>query len=209
MKTNQKYLLLSFVTILAVTGASIGALSFAQNVTTLSCSVAGTSVLANQAAIITATGGNGTYFWSGPNLNVTNSAGSQFAVSYPNVGVYPITVASAGQTTTCNVNVVAAAATSGLNCFPAVQNVTLGQTAGVSATGGNGTYIWSSPDLSIANPNGSGFSASYASTGLKTLTVTSGGLVTTCVVNVLVNNGTPSPIPVTPNLPNTGGGYGK
>jgi hypothetical protein len=208
MKTNQKYLLLSLVTILTVTGASIGALSFAQTATTLSCSVNATSVGANQAAIITATGGNGTYFWSGPNLDVTNSGGSQFAVSYPNPGAYPIMVSSGGQTTTCNVVVVAAAATSGLACFPAVQNVTLGQTAAVSASGGNGTYLWSSPDLSIANPNGSGFSASYASIGLKTLTVTSGGLVTTCAVNVLTN--TVPTIPVaTPSLPNTGGGYGK
>jgi hypothetical protein len=99
-----------------------------------------------------------------------------------------------------------AVSTNALSCFPAVQNVVLGQTANVSATGGDGTYVWSSPDLSIANPNGSGFSASYASIGVKTLTVTSGGLITTCAVNVLAN----SPVvTVTPSLPNTGGGYGK
>jgi len=209
MKTNRKYLLLSLVTVMTVTGASVGALSFAQTVTTLTCSVGAATVQANQAAIVTATGGNGTYFWSGPNLNVTNSAGSQFAVSYPNPGTYPITVQSAGQSAMCNVNVVAAPSTGGLSCFPVVQNVTLGQTATVSATGGNATYVWSSPDLSILNPNGSGFSANYASIGVKTLTVTSAGLIATCAINVLADSVAPVPPPVTPSFPNTGGGFGQ
>jgi len=207
MKTNQKYLLLSLVTVFAVAGMSLGALSLAQTVTPLSCNVGSASVNANQAVILTALGGNGTYFWSGSNLNVTNSAGNQFAVSYPLAGIYPVTVSSAGQTAICSVDVVGAPSTGALSCFPAVQNVTLGQTVAVSATGGNGAYVWTSPDLSIVNPNGSGFSANYASTGLKTLTVSSAGLVTTCAINVLAN-GTVV-VPVSPALPNTGGGYGK
>ena len=207
METNKKYFVLSSVTALAVVAMSLGALSFAQAVTPVSCSAAVSTVAPNQAAIFTAAGGNGSYVWSGTNLNVTNATGNQFAVSYPNVGTYPITVTSGGQSATCNVIVAAAAATSGLACFPVTQNVTLGQTASVTATGGNGTYVWSSPDLSIANPNGSGFSASYASVGLKTLTVTSGGLVTTCDVNVLANV-VPTVPGTTPSLPNTGGGFG-
>ena len=208
MKTNQKYLLLSVITVLTVTGASLGALSFAQTVTTLTCSVGASSVNVNQAAIVTAMGGNGNYFWSGPNLNVTNSGGSQFAVSYPNPGIYPITVQSGGQAATCNVRVVTAPSTGGLSCFPVTQNVALGQTATVSATGGNGSYFWSAPDLSINNPNGSSFSANYGSIGAKTLTVTSAGLTTTCAINVLGNNVVPAPV-VTPSLPDTGGGYGQ
>lgn len=192
------------MTVLTVTGMSIGALSFAQNVTTLNCSVNASSVGLNQAAIVTATGGNGTYFWSGPNLNITNSGGSQFAVSYPNAGTYPITVQSGNQTATCNVVITGAVSSNALSCYPVTQNVTLGQVASVSATGGNGTYTWSSPDLSIANPNGSGFSANYASLGVKTLTVTSGGLVATCAINVLASG-----VVVTPGLPNTGGGFGQ
>jgi len=106
MKTNNKYLALSLITVLTVAGTSIAALSFGQAVTTLNCSMSGSSVGTNQAAILTATGGNGFYTWSGPNLNVTNSGGSQFAVSYPNPGIYPITVTSGSQTATCNVSVV-------------------------------------------------------------------------------------------------------
>ncbi len=204
MNTNKKYFLLSLVTAIAVAGMSLGSLGFAQTVTPLACSVTPSSVAANQAAIFTATGGNGTYAWSGPNLSVTNSSGSQFAVSYPNPGVYTITVASGGQTASCNTTVVASASSGGLMCSPATQNVTLGQTANVSAAGGNGAYVWSSPDVTITNANGSGFSINYASTGLKILTVTSAGAVATCEINVLAGAVTS----VTPGLPNTGGGYG-
>ncbi len=208
MKTNQKYLFLALAAVLVATTMSLGTPSSAQTVP-VTCTVGG-SVTANQAAILTAAGGSGTYVWSGTNLNVTNSSGTQFAVSYPTAGTYTVIVASAGQTATCNVVVTAAPATGALVCSPAVQNVTLGQTASVTATGGNGSYVWSSPDLNIINPNGSGFSASYASTGLKTLTVASGGLATTCAVNVLAGTGTtPVPPVVTPGLPETGGGYGK
>jgi len=198
----------SLVTVLTVMGMSLGALSLAQTVTLLGCSVNASSVAPNQAAILTVTGGNGTYFWSGPNLSISNSGGTQFAVSYPNAGVYPITVQSGSQAATCNVNVVGTVSTNALSCYPVVQNVTLGQVATVAATGGTGSYTWSSPDLSISNPTGSGFSANYASLGAKTLTVTSGGLVATCAINVL-SNGTVIPPVVTPGLPNTGGGYGQ
>lgn len=207
MKTNQKYLALSLVTVLTVVGLSFGALSMAQTVTTLTCSSNLSSVAVNQAEVFTATGGNGIYAWSGPNLTITNAGGNQFAVSYSNSGVYPITVTSASQSATCNMDVLpSTVSTNALTCFPATQNVVLGGTANVSATGGSGTYVWSSPDLSIANPNGSGFSASYATIGVKTLTVTSGGLMTTCAVNVLASVPV---VTITPGLPNTGGGYGK
>ena len=194
------------MTAAAVLAMSFGSLGFAQVVTPLSCSAAASSVGVNQANTMTAVGGNGTYSWSGTNLSVTNSAGTQFAVSYPNPGSYTITVTSAGQSASCVTNVVASA-TGALICSPALQNVTIGQTASVIASGGNGTYVWSSPDVSISNPNGSGFSVNYASTGVKTLTVTSNGYSATCAVNVLAS-GTVTP-PVTPGLPDTGGGYGK
>lgn len=200
MKKNKIYLVLSLVTIITVAGMSLGSLGSAQSVPILTCSARTASVIANQAEILTASGGNGVYLWSGSNLNITNSAGTQFAVSYPNVGTYIVNVSSAGQTASCNVNVVAAPSSGNLVCSPAVQNVTLGQNANYSVTGGNGTYTWTAPDLAISNPNGSGFTANYASAGLKTLTVTSGNLSTICATNVLMNSYTPS-------FPNTGGGY--
>jgi hypothetical protein len=206
MKTTQKYTFLSLATAFAVVGMSLGALSSAQVVNPVTCTVNTPTVSTNQAATFTAAGGNGVYAWSGPNLSITNAAGTQFAVSYPNAGTYPITVTSAGLSATCNLTVVAAAPSGALVCSPSTQNVTIGQVASVSASGGSGVYTWSSPDLSISNPNGTGFSANYASTGLKTLTVTSAGATATCSINVLSGTVTP---PVTPGLPNTGGGFGQ
>gem|GEM_PF-2535389 len=202
----QAYVLLALVTAIAVLSLSIGPLSFAQ-AAPVACSVAPSTVNTNQAAIFTATGGSGSYLWSGTNLNVTNASGNRFAVSYPNPGTYTINVASAGQTASCTM-VVVAAPSGALACSPGTQNVTLGQSASFSATGGTGSYTWSSPDLTISNPNGSGFSANYASTGLKTITVASGGVSDTCAVNVLAGTVTP-PVTPTPGLPNTGGGHGR
>lgn len=204
MKTNKTYATLSVVTAIAFAAMSLGAPSFAQTVTPLTCSVSSATVTTGQAAVFTAQGGTGTYAWSGPNLNVSNTSGTQFSVSYPNPGIYPITVTSGTQTATCNMTVVAAAS-GALTCSPATQNITLGQTASVSATGGTGSYTWSSPDLSISNASGSSFNANYSSVGLKTLTVTSGNVTATCSINVLTGTVTP----VTPGLPATGGGYGQ
>ncbi len=210
MKTNQKYAALSAVTAFAVVVMSLGALSFAQTVTPLTCTVAQSSVATNQSVILTAAGGNGTYAWSGTNLNTTNPTGNQFAVSYPNTGVYPVTVTSAGQTATCSVNVNTTAASGALMCTPAVQTINQGQTASVTASGGNGSYTWSASDLSISNPTGTGFSATYASPGLHTLVVTSNGNNATCAVNVIATTGgTPVPPVTTPGLPDTGAGFGK
>lgn len=211
MKINHKYAAVSLLTAGAVLAMSFGSLGFAQAVTPVTCTVANASINTNQPTIITASGGDGVnYSWSGTNLTTTNSTGSQFAVSYPNVGTYTVNVTSAGQTGSCTVNVNAVAASGTLMCSPAVQTAMVGQAATVSASGGNGTYTWSSPDLSISNPNGSGFSADYASTGLKTLTVTSNGATATCAVNVIANTtGVTTPPVVTPGLPDTGGGYGQ
>lgn len=200
----KQYLALSLVAIFMVM-AGFGSIGVAQAATPLSCNVGSSSVGVNQNSILTASGGDGTYFWSGENLNITNSSGSQFSVSYPSFGTYNVTVLSAGQSAVCNINVVSTVVpVGGLACLPASQSLRLGQTATFSAVGGNGTYVWSSPDLSIINPNGSGFSASYASAGLKVMTVTSAGQTATCLANVssrvVVND---------PGFPNTGGGYGR
>lgn len=99
--------------------------------------------------------------------------------------------------------IVFAQSAGNLVCSPATQNVILGQTATYTVTGGNGVYLWTAPDLTIADHTGSGFRANYASTGLKTLTVSSNGLSTTCLTNVLSSGNT------TPSFPDTGFGIGE
>ncbi len=79
-------------------------------------------------------------------------------------------------------------------CSPATQTVVVGQVATLTATSGNNTYAWSATGASPSSGSGSSFSASYASTGFKTITLTSAGQSTTC--NVQVNNA-PTPPTVT------------
>ncbi len=206
MKINKKYLVLSMALVLAVAGLGFGSLlNVAHADTPLSCSAGSAMVGLNQNNTMTAVGGNGVYSWTGQNLNVTNSSGTQFVVSYPNPGVYTITVSSGGQTASCNTNVLTTVPSNGFACLATRPSVALGQSATFAAIGGNGAYSWSSTDLTITNPTGSGFSASYASAGVKTMTVTSNGLLTSCTVNILPGASEPA----TPGMPNTGGGFGQ
>lgn len=188
------------VTLMAMTVA-IAPLGHAQ--TALTCSPSTVSMGLNQSATFTASGGNGSYVWSGQNLVVNNPTGNQFTVSYPAAGSYTITVASAGLTANCTMN-VGTVANGTLSCMPATQTVVAGQNATFTASGGNGNYVWTSPDLSINNPTGSGFTASFAGTGSKSVMVSSAGQTATCYTTVVAASGGT----VTPGLPNTGGGYG-
>jgi len=209
MKTVQSNSVQFLITALFILGASIGTTSLAQTMAPLTCGIPQPTVNVNRAAVFTASGGNGSYVWSGPNLNVTNSSGTRFSVSYPDPGVYTITLSSAGTSVPCPMIVVAANVSTGdLMCSPALQNVVLGQTVSMLASGGDGTYTWSSPDIIIDETRGSGFTANYASTGLKNLTVESDNQTAICRVNVL-SSGTPVFIPPTPGFPNTGGGFNK
>jgi hypothetical protein len=80
--------------------------------------------------------------------------------------------------------------TQALTCNPATQSVAIGQTAQFTAGGGTGTYSWAAPGGSPSAGNTNAFNASYATSGTKTVTLTSGGQTVTCTVFVA-----PAPIP--------------
>lgn len=211
MKKNRRYWLAGSLSALAAVLITLGGLSFAQVVTPISCSVLGSSsALPNATTTLFAAGGTGLYTWSGQNLaTTTNATGNQFMVNYPDPGTYAVTVTdTSNNAATCNVSVVPAGTTGILSCAPDMQTAVVGQTASFSAAGGNGTYTWSSPDLTITNPTGVGFNANYASVGSRIVTVTSGGATANCQVTVDPAS-TPVTPPITPGLPDTGGGYGK
>ncbi|MBX4200053.1 hypothetical protein KW790_01145 [Candidatus Parcubacteria bacterium] len=182
----------------------------------LSCSFPNT-VNVGQTATATVTGGNGTFTWSAQNATVGNPVGNTFAISYPNPGVYTITVNSGSLSATCNLVVnpagspiVSTGSTGGvttttgtLACLPSVQTVTKGTNATFTATGGNGQYVWSGQNLQVVNPTGTSFIVNYPSAGSRLITVTSNGQTATCTVNV-----TDPGVIIIPGLPNTGGGYG-
>jgi len=212
---TRRYILLSGAAGILVTGLTLAGVGFAQVGGAPFCSTNTPTVGVNQAAVFTATGGNGLYQWSGDNISTNNATGSQFTVSYPNPGTYIIRVMSNGGTATCPLTVVPNAVpvpspnSNTLACYPASQSVAVGQTATLSASGGNDTYTWSASGLSINNPFGSGFSATYATPGTQTVTVTSGGVSASCIVQVYGSTYTPPTTYVPPGLPNTGGGYGQ
>ncbi len=202
----KKVINVALLTALVIGAFGVASMSNAQ--TTLVCN-GSASVATNQSVTLTATGGTGTYSWSGQGLTTTSPTGSQFNVSYGNPGTYTVTVTSGTQSANCVVSVVSTSTnTSSLSCSPVLQATNVGQSVQFSATGGNGSYTWSSPDLTISNPTGSGFSANFGSSGTKSVVVQSGSNTATCIVNVTGGTVTPFP-PVVPGLPNTGGGYGR
>lgn len=190
--------------------------SSAQSYPALSCSTSPSSpVDTNRTVTLTATGGTGVYTWTGYGLNSTSTSSSQNSVSYSTPGSYMATVTSGTQSANCFITVTGTDTSNNgasnlgtLSCYPSTQSTTVGRSVNVSAIGGNGNYVWSSPDLTITNPNGSGFNAIYVSAGVKTLTVISGNQTATCTV--VVSGPTPT-VPTTPapTMPNTGGGFGR
>src|SRR6185369_826832 len=85
--------------------------------------------------------------------------------------------------------------------------IAAGSTATLVASGGNGSYVWSSPGVIITNPNITTFAVNFAAAGTYPVTVTSAGASATCNVVVvsgpLVENPEPG-VPAAPGLPNTG-----
>lgn len=71
-----------------------------------------------------------------------------------------------------------------LRCTPATQTVQLNQVANLNATGGTGTYSWQAPAGTPSNGTGSAFATRYATSGTKTVTVTSGTQSANCAVIV-------------------------
>ncbi|MEQ1500186.1 MAG: hypothetical protein ABL917_02315 [Parcubacteria group bacterium] len=74
----------------------------------LSCSPSSDSLIWNQQNTWGASGGDGTYSWSAPNLTITSGGGSGDRIGgyYPTgtpVTTYTITVSSAGQSSSCSV----------------------------------------------------------------------------------------------------------
>jgi hypothetical protein len=70
----------------------------------LSCGPALRSATPGQLVTFTASGGSGDYVWTAPNM--TARSGNQLTVFYPSAGTSSVTLTSAGQSVTCNVNIL-------------------------------------------------------------------------------------------------------
>ena len=96
--------------------------------------------------------------------------------------------------------------TSSVQCSAPTYTIPAHQSLTLSATGGNGTYTWSSPGLTVTNPHGSSFTVNFNAPGTYPVYVASNGATSTCSIAVTAAAGTttPSTTTSTPGLPNTG-----
>jgi hypothetical protein len=176
----------------------------AAGTTPLTCVNPVGTVIAGTPATFGVAGGNGTFSWSSPGLSIANPTGTSFTANFSTAGIHTVSVVSGTETSTCAVNVLPAASTGtpgdttpgATLCSPVTQTATVGQTVTFTATGGNGAYVWSATDLSLVNPTGAGFRATYGASGTHIVTVTSNGRSSSCTINVL-------PLSA-PGFPNTG-----
>ncbi len=72
-----------------------------------------------------------------------------------------------------------------VSCLPSSQSISVGGTAGLSASGGDGTYSWSAPGGSPSTGTGGTLNVSYSTAGTQNVTVNSNGTSYTCSVNVI------------------------
>lgn len=149
----------------------------------LVCAPKNRTILVNESASFTASGGNGSFTWSAPGANPTSGSGSSFATFYNSNGTFTVTVFSGNQSDTCNV-VVNSIVNNDLNCVPSNQVVEVDETANFTATGGTGSYSWSAPQGRPSSGSGRNFDTSYDDEGIRTVTVFSGNQSDSCQVRV-------------------------
>ncbi len=147
---------------------------------TLTCTVTQAPGGINQTAIFDASGGSGTFSWSGGG-SPPSQTGSRFTTSWSTYGSHTVTVVSGdGQSRTCTVNIpyppVQCYYAGGLNPYPN-QSVTF------QALYGNGTFSWKKDGVN-AGVSTSSYTTSFSTTGTHTVSVTSGNTAT-CTVNVV------------------------
>lgn len=76
----------------------------------VACSPTSTTVVPGQSVTLAASGGDGVnYSWSSPGLTITNPTGVNFTVTFNQDGTFPVTVTSAGSSSTCDVIVAGTA----------------------------------------------------------------------------------------------------
>lgn len=150
----------------------------------------------------TSGGGTGTTTTGGGNVNVNVNPNIN-----PNITVNPVfnNVSGGGflfpgfiDFFGGNLGSVLGAATTTLSCGPSSRTVATGQLTTFSATGGNGNYVWTAPQM--APRSGNTLTVFYTSPGNSSVTVTSGSQTATC--NVTITGSVLGD--TTPGLPNTG-----
>ncbi len=137
-----------------------------------------------QGGTVTTTSANGSspYTWGATGGTVSGS-GASVNITYASPGTYSVSLQSAGQNVSCGTVTVTSTAIPICSLSHTKQYVNTNLTA--TGTSGDGTFNWSGGGTP-ATGTGSSFTTQYASTGFKTITVTSGtGQTNTCQVEIV------------------------
>ncbi len=127
----------------------------------LACTPSDTSVAVGSLVTFNASGGSGNYTWSAPGaVNMTGS-GSTFATSYSSVGSKIVTLTSGSETANCSAITVTSAAVP-LACVASRTSAYQDQQVTFTASGGTGSYAWSSPNGAPVSGTGATFTTSFA-----------------------------------------------
>ena len=166
-------------------------------VSDLSCSASPSTVDTGQNVTFSATGGSGTYSWTGGGSPATGGNSSTFTTNYSSDGTKTATVTRGGVSAQCSVSVQGAETeTDPLQCFPSSQTVNIGDSATFSLqdpstgvfTGPSGiSPTWSSPSAGRISSAGGGnahYTIAYSTPGARTITVNRGGETDTCSLTV-------------------------
>jgi len=150
------------------------------NAPILTCTPATQVVAVDQAASFTASLFGATSFdWSSPDGSPTSGTGDTYDTAYSAPKGETVTVTASGQTATCHVAVAPP------SCSPPSQSVTVNETASFSASGGDGTYAWSSPGSNTpTSGSGASYTASWPTWQTVNVTLTSGNQSSACQVTV-------------------------
>jgi uncharacterized repeat protein (TIGR01451 family) len=150
---------------------------------TLVCTPNSQTVNVNQSANFSASGGTGVYSWTAQGGSPASGSGASFNTAYSTQGGKTVTVTSGSQTVSCNVTVNTPVVPT-LVCTPNFQEVNVDQPAFFTVSGGSGSYSWSAPGSTRTTGSGDSFNTAYATSGQRTVTVTSGSQTANCTVKV-------------------------
>ncbi len=157
---------------------------------TLVFSQSNPSVVAGQTAVVTISGGSGTYYISAnssPSMAQVNLVGNQLTIFGNSIGASLLTIcASNGGCGVLPINITAQAVAS-LSLSPTSVSVSIGQSVTVTATGAGGYYVASNsnPSIASATVNNYAITVSGLSVGTSNINICqSGGQCTALYVTV-------------------------
>lgn len=150
----------------------------------LACTPASQGVMTSEPAVLTATGGAGSYAWAAATGSPAAGQSATFTTTFQHGGTHSVTVSSGGSVATCTVTVSAPPPPPALVCAPAAQTVALNQPAVLTASGGTGSYSWAATAGGPVSGQQATFTTTFQQGGTHAVSVSSGSASQTCTVTV-------------------------